>query len=158
MKKIKLALFMALSFSMGIFWTRRAATRIIYNKEKELKKNIYLFRLTNEWLAFRQKKGEVSEYFKDKQYHSIVIYGMGCLGERLVDELKGSDVSVQYAIDQYKKDSYEDVDIKNMDEELSEADVVVVTPIYDFWEIKRSLANQFTCPIISLEEIIYKFE
>lgn len=149
---------MALSFCVGVAFSRQAAKKIIYNVQKELKKNIYLFRFTNEWLIFKQKKGDVSEYFKDKQHHSIIIYGMGHLGERLVDELKGSDISIQYAIDKYKKDGYEGIDIRSMDEDLPEADVVVVTPIYDFWEIKRSLTNRFMCPIISLEDVICKYE
>lgn len=40
------------------------------------------------------------------------------------------------------------------DEMLPEIDAVIVTPVWDFDQIKEQLVNRVKCPIISLEEVI----
>ena len=39
-------------------------------------------------------------------YKEIAIYGMSYLGERLADELAGSDITVKYAIDRNADNIY----------------------------------------------------
>ena len=42
------------------------------------------------------------------------------------------------------------------DENMPECDCVVVTAIYFFDEIERLLAEKVSCPIVSLEDILYE--
>lgn len=156
MKNVKMISLAVCGFTVGILQARRAAAKRIREERNGREKNLCLYRFTNEWLAMKQKNKDLSKYFKDRGYHSIAIYGMGYLGERLVDELDHTGIGVSYAIDRSKKGGYAGVAIKDIDGELPAVDAVVVTPIYDFWEIKRNLAGVFECPVISLEDIVFE--
>ena len=43
-----------------------------------------------------------------------------------------------------------------MQDQLTEVDAVVVTPIVFFNEIEKELSEKLDCPIISLEDILYE--
>lgn len=155
MKSIKCLFFILLGLGIGIVVSRRESLKLLTKLQDDLKKNVCLFGLTNEWLADRQKGKNIGDVLRNKGYQSVAVYGMGYLGERLVDELSDSGINIQYTIDRSKKKRYADIDIRGMQEDLPEVDVVVVTAICDFEEIKSSLKEKIKSPIISLEDIIY---
>ena len=78
------------------------------------------------------------------------------VGETLVDELKNSNITVLYGIDQKADSIYADVDIVFIEDELQEVDAIVVTAITFFDEIEEKLSEKMDCPIISLEDILYE--
>lgn len=80
---------------------------------------------------------------------------MGCAGERLLNELKDSEVIVKYDIDQRADEIHTDIDLFTMDDELPEVDAVVVTPVFFFDEIQSKLSDKIECPIFSSEDILY---
>ena len=41
-------------------------------------------------------------------------------------------------------------------EDLMDVDAVIVTPIFSFGAIKKNLENKFNCPVLSLEDIVYR--
>lgn len=108
------------------------------------------------WLQIRQEGRTLAEYFERHNYKTIAIYGMKELGERLLDELKDSDIKVCYAIDKNAEHIYADVDIVTPDDELEPVDVIVVTAIYYFHEIAENLSEKVDYPIVSLEDIVYE--
>ncbi len=89
-------------------------------------------------------------------YKKIVVYGMSYVGERLLDDLTGADIEVVAAIDKNAKGIFADVPVITPDENMPECDCVVVTAIYFFDEIERLLAEKVSCPIVSLEDILYE--
>ena len=96
------------------------------------------------------------EYFKKNEYKTVAVYGMKELGERLCDELKGTDITVSYAIDKNADQLYADIDIVTPDDELAPVDVIVVTAITFFDEIEEMMSEKVDCPVISLEDIPYE--
>ena len=82
------------------------------------------------------------------------IYGMKELGERLLDELKDSEVEVKYIIDKKADMMYADVDIVTPEEPLDEVDAIVVTAIHYMDEIEEMLEQKVDYPILSLTEIV----
>ena len=46
--------------------------------------------------------------------------------------------------------------LKKAEEELPEVDAVIVTAVYEYDEIEKMLADRVSCPVISLEEILYE--
>ena len=80
---------------------------------------------------------------------------MSYAGETLVNELKGSDIEIAYGIDR-KEEVFSYIDVITMEGSLPEVDAVVVTAITFFDEIEESLKRNVTCPIISLEDILYE--
>ena len=110
----------------------------------------------DQWLQIRQEGKTLVEYFTRNGFKTVAVYGMKELGERLCDELKGSDVTVRYAIDRNADTIYADVDVVTPEEELAEVDVIVVTAITYFDEIEEMLCEKVDCPIVSLEDILYE--
>ena len=76
------------------------------------------------------------------------------MGERLLDELKDSEVEVKYIIDKKADMMYADVDIVTPEEPLDEVDAIVVTAIHYMDEIEEMLERKVDYPILSLTEIV----
>lgn len=119
-------------------------------------KHLMLMQMFNQWLIDKQEGKNLARFFEDKGYKSIAIYGMSYLGERLVDELKGSGIEVKYAIDKNADNIYADVEVKQPSDDLPEVDAVVVTAVYFFDEIESELAELVDCPVISLEDVLFE--
>lgn len=119
-------------------------------------KHLALFLMMNQWVKVKQAGKNLSSYFEKKGYRKIAIYGMSYAGETLTDELTGTGVQVIYCIDNKVGMLHADVDIVSMDDDLQPVDVVVVTAITFFDEIEKKLSKKVSCPIISLEDILYE--
>lgn len=115
-----------------------------------------LYMAFDQWLQIRQEGKTLVEYFTRNGYKTVAVYGMKELGERLCDELKGSEVTVKYAIDKNADSLYADVDVVTPDDELEPVDVIVVTALYYFDEIEEMLSQKVECPIVSLEDVLYE--
>lgn len=127
------------------------------SKWKEMSdKHLALFLLMNQWVKVRQENKVLSTYFVEKKFKNIAIYGMNYVGQTLNDELKNTDVKVLYGIDRNAEAIYSDIDVLTMEDDLEDVDVIVVTAITYFEEIKKELQKKIKCPIVSLEEILYE--
>ena len=119
-------------------------------------KHLALFLMMNEWVKVKQQGKNLADFFVKNGYKKIAIYGMSYAGETLVDELKGSEVTVAYGIDKNADSLYADVEIVSMEDDLEEVDAIVVTAITFFDEIEEKLAEKVDCEIISLEDVLYE--
>ncbi len=135
-------------------WT--ASSKKIRELRDGHKKVHELYMAFDQWLRICQEGKTLVEYFKQNNYKTLAIYGMKELGERLYDELKGSDIIVKYAIDKNADSIYADVNVVVPNDELEAVDVIVVTAITYFDEIEENLSAKVDCPIISLEDILYE--
>lgn len=111
--------------------------------------------LLKKWLLRQQIEKGLEGYFIHNNYHEIAIYGMGHLGECLLNELRNSNIKVKYAIDKNANNILSEIDIKKSGDYLPAVDAVIVTPVYYYADIKKELEKVIRCPIISLEEVIY---
>lgn len=135
---------------------KTSTTKSIEEKQETLKKVHVLYCAFDRWLQIRQEGRTLAEYFKKNNYKTIAVYGMKELGDRLVDELKDSEIKVCYAIDKNADQIYSDIDIVTPDDDLEPVDVIVVTAIYYYDEIVDVLNKKANCPIVSLEDILYE--
>ena len=79
------------------------------------------------WLKFKNKGGSFKQYFVNNHINTIGIYGFANLGRQLYDELLKENINVSYVIDKMGNMINTNVDIKTLNDELSEVDVVIVT-------------------------------
>ncbi len=126
----------------------------IYRERKIANRNHALYLMMNSWLILEQKRKSFAEYFQNHNYNKIAIYGMSNMGERLYDELLGSNIKIEYGIDKNAKRIFTDLKIYEPRDELKEVDVIVVTAINYFDDIRDELSKKINCPIISIKEII----
>lgn len=124
--------------------------------KKSSDKHLALFLMMNQWVKVKQKGKNLSEYFEKSGYKKIAIYGMNYAGNTLVEEMKGTKTEVVYGIDRNADSIYSDLDIVSAGDDLEEVDAVVVTAITFFDEIEEQLSQKMSCPILSLEDILYE--
>lgn len=149
-----------LSVLMGSALGAGAVGKAATGKAKKMRdmsdKHLELFLMMMQWVKVKQDGKNLASYFEKNGYKKIAIYGMSYAGETLVDELRNSDITVAYGIDQKADNLYADINIVSADADLEEVDVVVVTAITFFDEIKEKLSDKIDSPIISLDDILYE--
>ena len=81
---------------------------------------------------------------------------MSSVGECLLEELRDTEVSVDYGIDRNAKNLYACIDLCTPDEELKPVDAVVVTVLGYFDEVEDLLTKRLDCPILALDDLMYQ--
>lgn len=117
------------------------------------------YTMLNQWLCVKQKNQNLTEYFKKNNYKRIAIYGLGEMGSRLIEELKDTDIEVLYGIDKDIDGTFCDIMAYSLDdiEQIQEKpDVVVVTAIFAYDEIKDMLSQKSEIEIVSLEDVVFE--
>lgn len=133
-----------------------------YYKEKVLAnrrmsdKHLEMFLLMNRWFWNKRDGKKTSDYLREKGYQSVIIYGMGYIGECLYSELKDDGVDIKYLVDNGKQMNRDGNKIYSLSEQMNGADVVIVTPIYYFEELEEKLSLKFESTILSIADIIYR--
>lgn len=157
MKKVVIsALSAVIGAAAGAAATGREAQKTVNKTQQMSDKHLELFLMMNRWVEVKQEGKDLADYFHENGYKSIAIYGMSYAGERLLCELKGSDIEVKCGIDQRADEIYSEVDVITLDDEIPQVDAIVVTSIYFFDEIQEKLEALNSKPVISLEEVLYE--
>lgn len=85
----------------------------------------------------------------------VAVYGAGIYGKWLIDLLKGSSINIIYAIDKRADVKCIDIPMKDLAIVNGEGiDAIIVTPIFDYVEIKKEILERCNCKVFSLEEIL----
>ena len=71
----------------------------------------------------------------------------------LIDELTEGGINVLYGVDRRKRVSK--VPIYNPKDILPQADVMVVTAVSAFYEIRREIESRFAGDIVSIEDVLF---
>ncbi len=114
------------------------------------------YALLNHWLELKNEGKSVAQYFEEMEYQHIAVYGMAELGNRLMEDLEGSPIQVDYGIDKDAACSIARIEeVYSPEDMLPKTDVIIVTPYSAFEDIKKMLEKKVTCPVISLEEVVW---
>lgn len=117
-------------------------------------KHFALFVLCDKWLELKQNERSIKQYLDRKEFKKVAIYGMGRLGKRLYLELRQQGVEIPCVIDRNGISSKLGVVCLSPESKIPSVDVIIVTAIRDFDEIKDNMRGKVLDKIISLEEII----
>lgn len=156
MKAIKIVVFGAVGFLGGFFSAYKLVSKSINEWKQMSNKHLAILRLFNQWMIVRKEGNGVADYLKDMGYSRVIIYGMSYAGQRLLDDLAESKIEVTAAIDRNAGAIESSIPILLPQDDLPEVDCIIVTAIYSFSEIKEMLSDKVHCPILSLEDILYK--
>lgn len=115
------------------------------------KKIMYML---NSWLCLKEEGKSLVDYFVQKKYNNIAVYGIGLLGKHLLEELKDSSVKIAYGIDRQKEQLHYAFAIYDLQDELPEADVIVVTVAHEFEQIQKDLSERFVGSVVSIAEVL----
>ena len=124
-------------------------------KDKKIVKNVAFVKLYAKWLEKYMCGWTIDNILKKNGWKTVSIYGFSDLGRTLYFELKKENVKV---VDIFDNRSLEGPDskilIKRMHEGNRSVDVIIVTAIGDFKEIKGNLLEDGYKNIISLNDVI----
>jgi len=130
--------------------TDENALRELQNRNDKFEKYVNLLDC---WMDLREKGISLKRYMQEHGYNKIALYGYGILGRHFLQELKGSQFEVAFIIDQQGSKLNADVPIYLPSEQFPEADVIVVSPVFSFEDIKIKLKGR-NFNIVSLETIL----
>ena len=151
-KNIIIILFIIIGAMIWGKINRKEKKNLIRQRDKFLD----FYQLASHWIEEKNYGKSSWTYFDEMNYRKIAIYGMGEFANRLMEELKESDVEVMYGIDRDVCNSAARIqNVYSINDCLPQVDVVVVTPFYEMKSIKEKLEKKLNCPIISLEEVIW---
>lgn len=153
MKKNLMAVVLGLLIGgIGVLAWKNKSEEATNKKINKFKRYYYLL---NEWMMIRNEEKSVDQYFVKHGLKKVAIYGMGEMGGRLYEELKKSNIKVVCGIDQNADNLFAELEIRSIEDEINDVDGIVVTPIFDYENIRLALLKKVNCPIISLEEVIF---
>lgn len=155
-KQLILMISLVMGFAAGVSIIRQREKKA-KQKEKEMsEKHLALFLMMNQWVQVKQEGKKLADYLSEHGYKNIAVYGMSFAGERLVNELRGTDIHISYGIDKQADTLYSEIDLVSLEDEWKEVDAIIVTAITFFDEIEKMLSQRIYCPILSLEYILYE--
>lgn len=113
------------------------------------------YNMLNQWLLIRNEDRTLAEYFTNQGYQDIAVYGMGEMGNRFLEEVQKSDaLTIKYAIDKEADGILLDLEVKTLDDTLEPVDVIVVTAVFAYEDIRKLLKSKTDIKVISLEDVI----
>lgn len=129
-----------------------------FDLQEDLRNKILKFKInyhiTLKWLEKNILEENIFSALENKK---VAIYGFGFLGKLLYEEIRKRNIPFVGVIDKnINKESYTEykrIPIDYLDKNI-EIDIIIVTVIWDFLNIKKNLEKSFSCEIISLEEIL----
>ena len=128
-----------------------------YRNRYELYYNVML-----QWTKNSNNNKHIGEYLLELGVAKVAIYGLGSMCDLLYDDIKSYGVEVECFIDMSADSEIEGLDkvpLCNLDgyKKYSSADMIIVTPIYDYEKIELDIRNRKICvPVKSLGDIIYE--
>ena len=93
MRLIKDIAIFACGVMLGNIWYRDKTS-----KSSDTNKYWQSYLMMNEWMQLKQKGRNLSEFFKERGYKNIAIYGMHHTGVTLQNELDGTGINICYGI------------------------------------------------------------
>lgn len=144
----------------GIFFMAGACITYFLGKRKKDKfgmdgKYWQYYDVLNRWMKQRERGISIEDNLRQRGIKEIAIYGMGDIGKHLQEELAGTDIVIKYAVDRsfYAMSS---LDIYEPESDLPKVDAVIVTPVFDYENIRKSLTARMDCQILSISDVINK--
>lgn len=116
------------------------------------------FDVLKNMLILLQKADGINRFFIDNDINHVAIYGLGCIGQRVYEEVKRCGIAVDFAIDK-DADCIESEEVRIVKpEELrkceNDTELIIVTPMDYYYEIKESIEEMTEIDVISIGEII----
>lgn len=145
-------LYSMLLFLTGLLCTAKKAGSVILEKQHNVEKFQKLFSVLEIWVEKKQQGKNIEDFLKRNEYYSVAVYGLGNVGKLLEEELKDY-AELRYGID--RRTVSTEFPVYRPEDDLPEVDVVIVTPAYEFEEIEEALKKKLSCPVYSIEDIVY---
>lgn len=148
-------LFAVMGFAGGVVYMIYRCGYLLENKQKSLDGKILYIDFLDRWLLWKEQNDSWADYFKNKNIENAAIYGMGRTGKHVKYELEKAGVRIAYVIDRSEKVLYGTEEHYSLNDELPMTDLVIVTPLKEFEEIKKEIEQKNPMlKVISVNEML----
>lgn len=124
-------------------------------QHKTFEKNQLVIKMLEKWICNVQEGKVVADYFRNRDWKAIGIYGLGWLANRLCDELSHTEIEIRYIIDRRADMILSDIRLVTLNDDLEEVDAIVATPAGEYLAIKEQLEKKVACPIVYIGDILF---
>jgi len=147
---LAMSVFLNMIFSLFLLINYRSKQKKIFRANElqlnKVQKDSFIFRnrmnLLLQWLEKRNQNQTIGNYLKKNGIQYIGIYGLGTLGERLLEELlMNTGITVSYIVDRkwvLQGGRYKSIPVISPDliKKYPEVQLLIVTPIFDLYSIQ----------------------
>ncbi len=140
--------------SLGVALNRHETAIAEYKGALDRQRNNYI--ILSKWFCNKSEGKSMELFFKDNMHAKVAIYGAGDLGLKLYKEMSCFGASVTCFIDNaFSERHLDNIRVLSVDGLSSDvADIVIVTPTYDFENIRNVLGDKGLGTVVSLEEVV----
>lgn len=122
-------------------------------------KNEMLFQIVNRMLYLKQRGKSIANYLEEEGIKKVSVWGCSDLGQRVYDELKGTDIEVICGIDA-------NPDVRNIETVtvspdmenaglIEQSDAIIVTAAFNLTDILNKISELgIKCKILSIDKIL----
>lgn len=121
----------------------------------------YTYLTVQQYLSIKCQKKSIVDFFLERGYKKVAIYGLGELGRCVLYDLLDTEVKVLYVVDQNNKNYPLGINgipviSKETIQQQGDIDVIVVTVLYEFNNIVDSLLEKIELEkIINLSDVVF---
>ena len=112
------------------------------------------FRFLYWWYVNPDRIDRLRRICSEKKWKKIAIYGMGAIGELVLNDLKKIGADAVYAIDRDPDSVFVDHQVYSLDDELPLMDIIIVTPFLQYNNIGPELEKVAKTKTISVLDLI----
>lgn len=113
------------------------------------------FQMLNYFLKYEYWKEPLADSLLKMNVNCIAVYGLGEVGNRVIERLEDSQIEVKYGIDCGKgADWCRNRKVYTLEEQLPQVDVILISVFDKDSEIRKKLQEKTNVKIMSLEEIV----
>lgn len=116
-----------------------------------------LLSMTRKWLEIEQNGYSICDWFTKNNIHTVLIYGAGELGKRLILELDKKGIAVIGVIDRKPIYYFYGAEGFFLQDNLPKADIVVVTVPEMLTGVRNRIKNDNTIAVKNLADILHEY-
>ena len=140
----------------GAYWVGKNYDAHCAKLERDADKFSVYYTSTLQWVKLYQSGKTSVNYFKNKGYKTIAVYGINDLAKLLMNDIKESDVEILYGIDRNADNLFLEMKCYRPDEKLPQVDVCIVALPDLYKDISVTLSQGLSCPIVSIEDVVWE--
>ena len=155
MSKIKYIVTVAFGIAVGYLLYIRIHLKSIQNIAERRMRDYHDLRVMEKLMEYIQNNNDISRFFKDNNYHTIGIYGVGIVGSALYRELDRRGIPVEFGVNINNSATMIGCRLVKEIDNWPEVDVMVVADDFYFDKYYKKLAQKKLKNIISIVDILY---
>ena len=147
------------SINRGKVYHRIPVSEMLTNTYRILDKDEAIIRCLKKYNMILQNNGSIADFLLDQGISTCAIYGLGALGDCVLNDLETGKVAVKYIIDrnsaEISKKINGRIDVFGLNEEnYPKVDVLIISLFYAADSIKNNLKDKFNGKMIAIDECL----